>query len=153
MPYQSALTSTIPNDNIHKTKTNRIDTFIIYKILMMYPHQFITPTTLEYYRLKKQKNSEKNLKQHTYFSPKYPYSFKSEVHHKEHYTFLKEVPSPETIASIHLTHLLKSSPTVILKRETTVELKVLAQRSIGNSDKSLSIQATHPIKEIELLDR
>ena len=38
------------------------------------------------------------------------------------------------------------------KKEQTKELRVLAQKSVGTSDSTLSIQVTHTIAQIELLD-
>jgi transposase len=48
---------------------------------------------------------------------------------------------------------LKSSSRGHFKKETAVELRVLAQKSVGTSDNSLSIQITQSIEQIELLDR
>lgn len=70
--------------------------------------------------------------------------------------FFKEAPTPEAIASMHLTHLthlLKSSSHGHFQKETAIELRVLAQKSVGTSDKSLSIQITQSIEQIELMDR
>lgn len=39
------------------------------------------------------------------------------------------------------------------QKETAIELRVLAQKSVGTSDKSLSIQVTQSIEQIELMDR
>lgn len=88
--------------------------------------------------------------------PELQYFFKSGIHHKGCYALLKEAPSPDAIASMHLTHLthlLKSVSHGHFKKETAVELRVLAQKSVGSSDKSLSIQITQSIEQIELLDR
>jgi transposase len=88
--------------------------------------------------------------------PELQYFFKSGIHQKGCYALLKEAPSPEAIASMHLTHLtnvLKSSSHGHFKKETAVELRVLAQKSVGTSDNSLSIQITQSIEQIELLDR
>jgi len=88
--------------------------------------------------------------------PELQYFFKSGIHHKGCYALLKEAPSPDAIASMHLTHLthlLKSASQGHFKRETAVELRVLAQKSVGTSDNSLSIQITQSIEQIELLDR
>ena len=52
----------------------------------------------------------------------------------------------------HLTNLLKCASKGHFKKDTAVELRVLAQKSVGSSDKSLSIQVTQSIEQIELLD-
>ena len=87
--------------------------------------------------------------------PEIQYFFKPGIHHKGCYALLKEAPSPELVTSMHLTHLthlLKSNSKGHFKKETAVELRVLAQKSVGNGDKSLSIQITHCIEQIELLN-
>lgn len=161
-------TSTLRRNNIRKTKTDKVDTFIICKTLMMQPHRFVTLYDIGLLQLKNLgRFRQKTVKQRTRLKiqltsyvdqvfPELQYFFKSGIHHKGCYALLKEAPSPEAIASMHLTHLthlLKSSSHGHFKRETAVELRVLAQKSVGNSDKSLSIQVTHSIEQIELLDR
>lgn len=161
-------TSTMRKNNIRKTKTDKVDTFIICKTLLMQPHRFVTLYDIGLLQLKNLgRFRQKTVKQRTRLKiqltsyvdqvfPELQYFFKSGIHHKGCYALLKEAPSPEAIASMHLTHLthlLKSSSHGHFKRETAVELRVLAQKSVGNSDKSLSIQVTHSIEQIELLDR
>ena len=161
-------TSTMRKNNIRKTKTDKVDTFIICKTLMMQPHRFVTLYDIGLLQLKNLgRFRQKTVKQRTRLKiqltsyveqvfPELQYFFKSGIHHKGCYALLKEAPSPEAVASMHLTHLthlLKSSSHGHFKRETAVELRVLAQKSVGNSDKSLSIQVTHSIEQIELLDR
>lgn len=56
---------------------------------------------------------------------------------------------------MHLTHLknlLVSNSHGRFKKETALELRVLAQKSVGNADRALSIQITQSIAQIELLD-
>lgn len=161
-------TSTMRKNNIRKTKTDKVDTFIICKTLMMQPHRFVTLYDIGLLQLKNLgRFRQKTVKQRTRLKiqltsyvdqvfPELQYFFKSGIHHKGCYTLLKEAPSPDAIASMHLTHLthlLKSASHGHFKRETAVELRVLAQKSVGNNDKSLSIQVTHSIEQIELLDR
>jgi len=161
-------TSAMRKNNIRKTKTDKVDTFIICKTLMLQPHRFVTLYDIGLLQLKNLgRFRQKTVKQRTRLKiqltsyvdqvfPELQYFFKSGIHHKGCYALLKEAPSPEAIASMHLTHLthlLKSASHGHFKRETAVELRVLAQKSVGNSDKSLSIQVTHSIEQIELLDR
>ena len=161
-------TSTMRKNNIRKTKTDKVDILIICKTLMMQPHRFVTLYDIGLLQLKNLgRFRQKTVKQRTRLKiqltsyvdqvfPELQYFFKSGIHHKGCYALLKEAPSPEAIASMHLTHLthlLKSASHGHFKKETAVELRVLAQKSVGNSDKSLSIQVTHSIEQIELLDR
>ena len=52
----------------------------------------------------------------------------------------------------HLAHLLEVSSHGHFNKEKAKELRVLAQKSVGTSDSALSIQITHSIAQIELLD-
>ena len=161
-------TSTMRRNHIRKTKTDKVDTFIICKTLMMQPHRFVTLYDIALMQLKNLgRFRQKTVKQRTRLKiqltsyvdqvfPELQYFFKSGIHHKGCYSLLKEAPSPDAIASMHLTHLthlLKSASHGHFKKETAVELRVLAQKSVGTSDKSLSIQITQSIEQIELLDR
>jgi len=161
-------TSTLRRNNIRKTKTDKVDTFIICKALMMQPHRFVTLYDIALMQLKNLgRFRQKTVKQRTRLKiqltsyvdqvfPELQYFFKSGIHQKGCYSLLKEAPSPDAIASMHLTHLthlLKSASHGHFKKETAVELRVLAQKSVGTSDKSLSIQITQSIEQIELLDR
>ena len=161
-------TSTMRKNNIRKTKTDKVDTQLICKVLMMQPHRFITLYDIGLMQLKNLgRFRQKIVKQRTRLKiqltsyvdqvfPELQYFFKSGIHHKGCYALLKEAPSPEAITSMHLTHLthlLEANSHGHFKKETAVELRVLAQKSVGNSDKSLSIQITQSIEQIELLDR
>ena len=52
----------------------------------------------------------------------------------------------------HLAHLLKVNLHGRFDKKMAQQLRVLAQKSVGASDSSLSIQVTHTIQQIELLD-
>jgi len=87
--------------------------------------------------------------------PELQYFFKSGLHQKSVYALLKEAPTPEAIASMHMTHLahlLEVSSHGHFTKEMAKELRVLAQKSVGASDSAISIQITHCIAQIELLD-
>ena len=161
-------TSTMRKNNIRKTKTDKVDTQLICKVLMMQPHRFVSLYDIALMQLKNLgRFRQKTVKQRTRLKiqltsyvdqvfPELQYFFKSGIHHKGCYALLKEAPSPEAIASMHLTHLthlLEANSHGHFKKQTAVELRVLAQKSVGNSDKSLSIQITQSIEQIELLDR
>lgn len=161
-------TSTMRKNNIRKTKTDKVDTYIICKVLMMQPHRFVTLFDLGILQLKNLgRFRQKTVKQRTRLKiqltsyvdqvfPELQYFFKSGIHHNGCYALLKEAPSPEKIASMHLTHLthlLSSNSHGHFKKETAVELRVLAQKSVGSSDNSLSIQISQSIEQIELLNK
>ncbi len=52
----------------------------------------------------------------------------------------------------HLAHPLSFNSHERFKKETAVELRALAQKSVGNPDRSLSIQIAQAVEQIELLD-
>ena len=161
-------TSVMRKDNIRKTKTDKVDTFIIAKTLMMQDsYRFVSFYDLDLMDLKQLgRFRQKTIKQRTRLKiqltsyvdqafPELQYFFKSGLHQKAVYALLKEAPSPQDIASMHMTHLshlLVTASHGHFKKEQAKELRVLAQKSVGASDSSLSIQITHTIAQIELLD-
>lgn len=52
----------------------------------------------------------------------------------------------------HLAHILRVASHDYLGKNKTRKLRVLAQKSVGINNRSLSIQLNHTIKQIELLD-
>ncbi len=161
-------TSVMRKDNIRKTKTDKVDTFIIAKTLMMQDsYRFVSFYDLDLMDLKQLgRFRQKTIKQRTRLKiqltsyvdqafPELQYFFKSGLHQKAVYALLKEASSPQGIASMHMTHLshlLVTASHGHFKKEQAKELRVLAQKSVGASDSSLSIQITHTIAQIELLD-
>ena len=158
-------TSTMRKNNIRKTKTDKVDTYIICKTLMMQKSlRFVTFYDLDLMDLRALgRFRQKTIKQRTLLKiqltsyvdeifPELQYFFKSGLHQKSVYALLKEAPTPEAIASMHMTHLLKVNSHGRFDKKMAQQLRVLAQKSIGASDSSLSIQVTHTIQQIELLD-
>lgn len=159
-------TSTMRKNNIRKTKTDKVDTYIISKTLMMCPHKFYTSYDIDLMHLKNLGRFRQKLVKHctrlkiqltSYVDQAFPemqYFFHG-IHHNTCYALLKEAPSSEAIASMHLTHLtnlIQKASRGHFNKETAVNLRVLAQKSVGINDSSISIQITHTIAQIELLD-
>ena len=161
-------TSSMHKNNVRKTKTDKVDTFVIAKTLMMQDSlRFMTLDDLDYIELKELgRFRQKLVKQRTrlkiqltsyvdQFFPELQYFFKSGLHQNSVYALLKEAPTPTAIASMHMTHLahlLEVASHGHFGKEKARELRVLAQKSVGVNDSSLSIQITHTIEQIELLD-
>ena len=161
-------TSTMRKNNIRKTKTDKVDTYIIAKTLMLQESlRFVTFYDLDLMDLKQLgRFRQKTIKQRTRLKiqltsyidqvfPELQYFFKSGLHQKSVYALLKEAPTPKAIASMHMTHLanlLKVNSHGHFTKEQAKELRVLSQKSVGASDSALSIQITHTISQIELLD-
>ena len=161
-------TSTLRKNNIRKTKTDKVDTYIIAKALMLQQsHRFITASDINLMDLKALgRFRQKSLKQRTRLKiqlktyvdetfPELQYFFKSGLHQRAVYALLKEAPSAKDVASMHLTHLahlLEVASHGHFKKETASQLRVLARKSVGSPDSALSIQVVHAIEQIELLD-
>ena len=114
-------TSSMRKNNIRKTKTDRIDTYIIAQTLMMQKsYRFVTFEDLDLMNLKELgRFRQKTVKQRTRLKiqltsyvdqtfPELQYFFKSGLHQKSVYALLKEAPTAKSIASMHLTHLAPS---------------------------------------------
>ena len=161
-------TASLRKNNIRKTKTDKVDTFLIAKTLMLQEsHRFITFEDINLLDLKALgRFRQKSLKQRTRLKiqlkayvdetfPELQYFFKSGLHQKAVYALLKEAPTANAVASMHLTHLahlLDSASHGRFKKEAASQLRVLARKSVGASDSALSIQVVHAIEQIELLD-
>ena len=161
-------TSVMRKNNVRKTKTDKVDTYIICKTLMMqdslrfvsyYDLDLMTLKSLGRFRQKTIKQRSRLKIQLTAYVdevfPELQYFFKSGLHQKSVYALLKEAPTPEAVASMHMTHLahlLKVTSHGHFDKETAQQLRVLAQKSVGASDSALSIQITHTIAQIELLN-
>ena len=161
-------TATLRKNNIRKTKTDTVDTLVIAKAVALMDHpRFVTLYDIALMQLKNlgrfrmklvKQRSRTKIQLTAYLDQVFPelqYFFKSGIHQKTVYAILKEAPSATRIASMHLTHLknlLVSNSHGHFKKETALELRVLAQKSVGTADRSLSIQITQSIAQIELLD-
>lgn len=161
-------TASLRKSNIRKTKTDKVDSLLIAKpvILMdsprfasLYDVALMQLKNLGRFRQKLVKNrSRLKIQLVSYMDqvfPEFQYFFKSGLHQKTCYAILKEAPSAQQIASMHLTHLktlLMSNSHGHFKKETVLELRVLAQKSVCIADRALSIQITQSIAQIELLD-
>lgn len=160
-------TSTMRKNNIRKTKTDKVDTYIIAKTLMMNPHRIFTMQDISIMHLKElgrfrmkliKKRTQAKIQLTSCVDQAFPelqYFFKSGIHQKSVYAVLKEAPATESIASMHLTHLshlLETTSHGHFKKDTATELRILAQKSVGSSDTSISTQITQTIVLIELLD-
>lgn len=161
-------TATLRKNNIRKTKTDKVDTLVIAKAVALMDHpRFVTLYDIALMQLKNlgrfrmklvKQRSRTKIQLTAYLDQVFPelqYFFKSGIHQKTVYAILKEAPSATRIASMHLTHLknlLVSNSHGHFKKETALELRVLAQKSVGTADRFLSIQITQSIAQIELLD-
>ena len=148
-------TAALRKNNIRKTKTDKVDALLIAKaVALMDDPRFVTLYDVALMQLKNLGRFQLTSYLDQVF-PELQYFFKSGIHQKAVYAILKEAPSATLIASMHLTHLknlLVSNSHGHFKKEMALELRVLAQKSVGKSDRALSLQITQSIAQIELLD-
>lgn len=161
-------TSSRRKNRIRKTKTDKVDAIVIAETVMMQKsYRFMSFYDLDLMDLKTLgRFRQKSIKQRTRLKiqltsyvdqvfPELQCFFKSGLHQKSVYALLKEAPTPKDIASVHMTHLshlLQASSHGRFNKETARQLRALAQKSVGNSDSTVSIQITQTISQIELLD-
>lgn len=161
-------TAGLRKNNIRKTKTDKVDTYLIAKELMLNPHPFVNESDIQIRKLKQLcRFRQRSIKARTrakiqltsyvdLLFPELQYFFKSGIHQKSCYALLKECSAPDDIASMHLTHLaslLSKASHGHFKKDTAENLRVLARRSVGTGNKSISIQIAQSIEQIELYDR
>lgn len=161
-------TATLRKNNIRKTKTDKVDTYLIAKELMVNSHRFVTEMDIQIMKLKQLcRFRQKLIKARTrakiqltsyvdQLFPELQYFFKSGIHQKSCYALLKECSAPDDIASMHLTHLaslLSKASHGHFKKDTAENLRVLARKSVGTGNGAISIQITQSIEQIELYDR
>lgn len=134
-------TSPMRNNNVRKTKTDKVDTFVIAKTLIMQDSlRFLSLKDLDYMELKElERFRQKTVKQRTrlkiqltYYMdqvfPELQYFFKSGVYQNSVHALLNEVPTSNDIASMHMTHLahiLQSASHGHFGKDIARELRVL----------------------------
>lgn len=161
-------TASLRKTNIRKTKTDKIDTLLIIKSMIVNKHRLFTKIDFDSLRLKtlcrfreKIKKSKARLKIQliTYIDilfPELQYFFKSGIHTNTCYELLKKHSVPDEIAALHLTYLgnlLRKASRSRFGKEEAIALKSLAKSSVGTGNASVSIQITHSIAQIELLKK
>ena len=122
-------TSSIRKNNIRKTKIDKVGTFVISKTLMVKDSlMLLTLKDMDCIELKEFGRFCQNPV----------------------YALLKEVPTQNTIASMHRIILLitQKASHGQFGKDTARELRVLAQKSVSINDSSLSIQITKTMFEM-----
>lgn len=161
-------TATLRKTNLRKTKTDRVDTFVIIKALMMNQYRTFTQWDLETLKLKnlcrfRQKlikaRTKVKIQLLTYIDQLFPelqYFFKSGIHINACYALLKEYSDPDKIAAMHLSrlsNLLRKASHGHFNKDTAIALKHLASKSVGTKNHTLSLQISQSIIQIELYNQ
>jgi len=158
-------TASLRKSSIRKTKTDKVDTFIIIKALTLNNFSLLNLRDVNVLKLKGLCRSRRNLvtlrsrskiQLATYVDQLFPELnsfFKSGLHINVSYQLLKLYSSPKDVANLHLTTLsnvlTKASRGKYTKHDA-IRLKELASNSVGINNPSLSIQIKHAIDQIEL---
>ena len=160
-------TAAVRKTGIRKTKTDKIDSWLICKTLALSSFRLYTENDVKTLQLKslcrfrqKLKKSKARLKIQlvSYVDmifPELQFFFKSGLHIKTCYELLKAYSSPDDIAALHLTklsNLLSKASRGRFGKEDARSLKSLAASSVGVKNTYISIQITQTIAQIELIE-
>ena len=159
-------TDALRNSNIRKTKTDKIDTYLIIQSLMLKHYTPFVSKDIKILELRSLcRHRDDVLKYRTKLKvrlvsfvdqlfPELNLVFNS-IHLKSCYALLSKFPSPKDIASTRIdaiANLLSTASKGHFSFDKAQKLKELAKSSIGVNNSSLSIQIKHSLKQIELLD-
>lgn len=159
-------TDALRNSNIRKTKTDKIDTYLIIQSLILKHYTPFVSKDVKILELRSlcrhrddilKYRSKLKVRLVAYVDQLFPelnLIFNS-IHQKSCYALLSKYPDPKVISTTRidaLTNLLYKASKGHFGLEKANKLKELAKFSIGINNSSLSIQIKHSIKQIELLD-
>lgn len=161
-------TAALRKTSIRKTKTDKIDTFLIIKSLMVNNYRLYSKRDNEYLKLKSLCRFRQNIKKSKarlkiqlsgYVNLSFPELatfFRSGIHINACYELLKKHSSTEDIAALRLNSLstlLSNASRGRFGKDTAEALKSLAISSVGVKNAYISIQITQTIAQIELLEQ
>lgn len=159
-------TDALRNSNIRKTKTDKIDTYLIIQSLMLKHYTPFVAKDIKILELRSlcrhrddvlKYRSKLKVRLVAFIDQLFPelnLIFNS-IHLKSCYALLMAYPSPKDIASTRvdaIANILNKASKGHFSLEKAQKLKELAKSSIGVNNSSLSIQIKHSLKQIELLD-
>lgn len=161
-------TATLRKTSIRKTKTDKVDTLLIIKSLMVNTYRLYSERDAESLKLKSLCRFRQNLKKSkarlkiqlsgyvNLLFPELADFFRSGIHIAACYALLKKHSSPEDIAALRLSvlsTLLSKASRGRFGKDTAEALKSLAKSSVGVKNAYISIQITQTIAQIELLEQ
>ena len=161
-------TASLRKTNIRKTKTDKVDTFLIIKSLMLNSYRLYTAQDAQSMKLKSLCRFRQNIKKSkarlkiqlagfvNLLFPELASFFKSGIHINTCYELLKRYSSPSEIAALRLSslsNLLSKASHGRFGRSSAEALKSLAKTSVGVKNPYISIQIAQTIQQIELLEQ
>jgi len=159
-------TDALRNSNIRKTKTDKIDTYLIIQSLMLKHYTPFVSKDIKILELRSLcRHRDDVLKYRSKLKvrlvalvdqlfPELNLIFNS-IHQKSCYTLLYTYPTPQDVSNTRidvLTNLLRKASKGHFGLDKAIKLKELAKSSIGVNNSSLSIQIKHSLKQIDLLN-
>lgn len=160
-------TNALRNSNIRKTKTDKIDTFLISKCLILGYYSIasskefalINLRTLSRFRSTIMENRTRLKIQLVtcvdQLFPELESFFRTGLHINCSYALLSKYSEPDKIARLNinvLSNILSQSSRGHYAQDDAFKLKELAKTSIGIKNPSIATQITHTISQIYLLD-
>lgn len=158
-------TAAIRKSAIRKTKTDKVDAFVIAKSLMMEGYTELQQADLQILKLKGLCKTRQNLilmrtrckiQLGSFVDQLFPELnrfFRSGLHINVSYTLLKAHPRPAEVCSLHLTYLsnlLRKASRGKYTKKDAIRLRELARNSIGTDSPALALQIRQAVSQIEL---
>lgn len=159
-------TASARKDNVRKTKNDKIDSIVVANTIMRCKFTPLTQSYLDslslklltrfrqYLKVEKQINKTRLSQYVNMVFPEIEIYFKGNIHINTSYQLLKVCSNNKDITKLNLTrltNLFRKASHGRYGRSRALELKKLANNSIGINSKSLAIQIRLTIKHIEFL--
>ena len=158
-------TDALRDSNIRKTKTDKIDTYLIVQCLMLNKYSLVTSLDINIIKLRRLSRFRlETIQQQTRIKtqltccldivfPELPSFFKGNLHLKVSYALLEKYPSAKAIAHCRidgLTNLLYSNSKGHYNHDKALQLKTLAKGSIALDNPAIELQIQCLIKQLRL---
>lgn len=158
-------TAAMRKSAIRKTKTDKVDAFLIAKSLMIDGYTELQPADIQLLKLRGLCKTRQNLilmrtrckiQLGTFVDQLFPELnafFRSGLHIKVSYALLKAHPQPSEVQSLHLTYLsnlLQKASRGKYAKADAIQLRELAKHSIGTGNPALALQIKQAVAQIEL---
>lgn len=158
-------TAAIRKSAIRKTKTDKVDAFLIAKSLMIDGYTELQQMDVQLLKLKGLCKSRQNLilmrtrckiQLGAFVDQLFPELnnfFRAGLHINVSYTLLKLHPRPVEVQTLHLTYLtnlLRKASRGKYTKEDAIRLRQLARQSIGTDSPALALQIQQAVAQIEL---
>ena len=158
-------TDALRDSNIRKTKTDKIDTYLIVQCLMLNKYSLVTSLDINIIKLRRLSRFRlETIQQQARIKtqligcldivfPELPSFFKGNLHLKVSYALLEKYPSAKSIAHCRidgLTNLLYSNSKGHYNQDKALQLKTLAKESIALDNPAIELQIQCLIKQLRL---